>query len=170
MTGKTQGQKLEKRRREVVKSRQTDDRHHYFKCVADARFVLRRVFRIVEEQARAAGLDPLVHQVLVQIYGSENSSLRVKELAHRLDVAPAFASVLVKTLHDRGLISRNAVSADQRGTRLATTKAGSALLQEIDNQVKIHVDYFTTQLNLEQKERAVAILLFYVGLSVDDRA
>ena len=73
-------------------------RHDYFAEVAEARYVLRRVFRISEEQARAAGLDPLAHQALIQIYGSPERRLRVNQLAERLDITPAFASSLLKSL------------------------------------------------------------------------
>ena len=71
------------------------DRHDYFAEVAEARYVLRRVFRIAEEQARDAGLDPLAHQALIQIYGSPDRRLRVAQLADRLDITPAFASSLL---------------------------------------------------------------------------
>ena len=55
--------------------------HDYFVDVAEARYVLRRVFRIAEEQAKAAGLEPLTHQALIQIYGSPERRLRVNGLA-----------------------------------------------------------------------------------------
>ena len=42
------------------KARGTEDKHAYFVGVAEARYVLRKVFRIVEEQAKKFGLDPLL--------------------------------------------------------------------------------------------------------------
>jgi DNA-binding MarR family transcriptional regulator len=158
--------RLERKRRQVVRARDGKDMHHFFQCIADARFILRKVFRIIEEQARAVGLDPLVHQALIQIYGSAASALQVKELAERLDVRPAFASVLIKALQERGLVSRVRGAEDRRINQVTVTKAGRQLLHQMDRQVKVHVDYFIAQLNPEQKERAVAIMLFYVGMSV----
>ncbi len=94
--------RLEKKRREAVRCRTIVDRHRYFQGVAQARFVLRKVFRLIEEQAKLAGLDPLEHQALIQIYGSPLKRLRVKEVAERLDIVPAFASGLVKSLEGKG--------------------------------------------------------------------
>jgi len=157
---------LEQRRRAAVKSRDAEDCHHYFSCVSETRFVLRKVFRIVEEQAKTAGLDSLEHQALLQVYGAPDMRLQIKAVAERLDVPAAFASVLVKSLNERGLVSSARSSRDQRVAEVRPTRAGIDLLQQIDDRVKFHVDYFTGQLSAEQKERAVAILLFYVGLSV----
>lgn len=67
------------------KARQTEDKHLYFKGVAEARYVIRKVFRIVEDQAKKYGIDPLAHQALIQIYGSENMELQVNQIASRLD-------------------------------------------------------------------------------------
>jgi hypothetical protein len=98
--------RLERRRKKTVKARKAVDRHTYFCGVAEARFVLRKVFRLVEEEARNAGIDPLAHQALIQIYGSPDSRLRIRELAQRLDIAPSFPSDLVKLLVERGLVER----------------------------------------------------------------
>jgi len=166
MTSSVEGSRLERKRREVVRSRSSADRHHYFHSVADARYVLRKVFRIVEEQAKKAGLDPLAHQAMLQIYGSPEMQMRIKDLAERLDITPAFASVIVKDLRERGLVSRLTKAENLRVTRVTPTRTGRELLDAIDNEVKVHVDYFARGLAAEERERAVAILLFYVGLSV----
>ena len=42
----------------------------YFHGVAEARYVIRRIFRIVDEQAKSAGLEPLEHQALIQLFGA----------------------------------------------------------------------------------------------------
>ena len=80
--------RVEMRRKMVARAFHADDKHAYFESVAEARYVLRKVFRIVEEQAKSADLDPLAHQALIQIYGSPRMELRVNELADRLDIAP----------------------------------------------------------------------------------
>ncbi|MGZ0246582.1 MAG: MarR family transcriptional regulator, partial [Alphaproteobacteria bacterium] len=98
--------------------------HDYFVEVAEARYVLRRVFRITEEQARDAGLDPLAHQALIQIYGSAARRLRVNELAERLDIAPAFASSLLKSLAGDGLIDPRRGGGGHRVAWGAGTGAG----------------------------------------------
>jgi len=142
-------------------------KHVYFRGVANARYVLRKVFRIIEDQAKAAGLDPLVHQALLQIYGSAGQELRVKELAERLDISPAFASSLARTLGEKGLIERLPVRGDQRATMLRATEEGEALLTRIDAAVKLHVDYFNHQLSEEDREMTVYVMMFYVGVDLE---
>jgi len=161
--------KLEQRRQRVVKSRDTSDRHFYFNCVARTRYILRKVFRMVEEEAKRAGIDPLAQQALIQIYGSEHSMLRVKELAERLDVSSAFASSMVKLLSESGYASRHPDKVDKRVTWIGITKAGRELLHRIDEQVQIHVDYFTRTLSSADREAAMSILMFYIGISFHSR-
>src|SRR5882672_5218724 len=106
--------RLERGREKAIRARGTADRHPYFHGVAEARYLLRKVFRLVEEEAKRAGIDPLAHQALIQIYGSREGKLRVKELAERLDIAPAFSSSLVKLLVKAGYAARTRDKQDAR--------------------------------------------------------
>jgi DNA-binding MarR family transcriptional regulator len=163
-------QRLERGREKAVKARATADRHPYFYGVAEARYLLRKVFRLVEEEAKHAGIDPLAHQALIQIYGSEAGALRVKEVAERLDITPAFASSLVKSLVAKGLAVTARDKTDSRVNWVKVTKEGRALLHRIDEQVQIHVDYFTRGLSAGQTEAALSILMFYAGVSLKPAA
>jgi len=158
--------KLETRRRATVQSRTRKDKHLYFQGVANARYVLRKVFRMVEERARRASIDPLAHQALIQIYGSPRRSLRVKDVADRLDISQAFASSLIRTLVDCGFAVRSREGTDKRETQVAVTEEGIALLTAIDSSVQADVDAFTESLDEEEKEQALSILLFYVGTAL----
>jgi DNA-binding MarR family transcriptional regulator len=162
--------RLERGRERAVKARATADRRPYFQGVAQARYVLRKVFRLVEEEAKRAGLDPLAHQALIQIYGSATGALKVKDVAERLDITPAFASSLVKTLAVRGLIATKRDKLDSRVNWVQVTKEGRALLHRIDEQVQIHVDYFTRGLTSADTEAALSILMFYAGVSLKPAA
>lgn len=161
---------LEKRRRQAVRSRAVVDRHRYFAGVAQARYVLRKVFRIIEEHAKLAGLDPLAHQALIQIYGSATMQLRIKDVAERLDVAPALASNLLKSLERAGLVGRVRSTQDQRAMLVGITPEGRKLLQQIDERVQTHVDYFTQQLSAQAREIALSIMMFYIGVSFGERS
>ena len=108
----------------ATKPKKRDPGLRYFHGVADARFVIRRVFRIVDERAKLRGLEPLEHQALIQIYGARVDDLRVGALAERLDISSAFASKLVKALVSRGLIALTGSEADQRVTHVSATAAG----------------------------------------------
>jgi DNA-binding MarR family transcriptional regulator len=160
--------RLERLRRSTERSRGAVDRHSYFRNVAEARYVLRKIFRIVEEQAKPAEIDSMARQALVQIYGSARSSLRIKDIAERLDITPAFASSLVKILLRKRYVVRRPCDKDQRATWVEITESGKRMLQELDERVQIHVDYFNRQLTPDQREAALAILMFYVGVSLVD--
>ena len=136
----------------------------YFHGVADARFVIRRVFRIVDERAKSRGLEPLEHQALIQIYGARDGDVRVGTVADRIDVSPAFASKIVKALARQKLVLLADSARDQRVTNVSATPAGIALLTEIDADVRIHVGFFTRGLTAEQKAAALSIFAFYIGL------
>lgn len=145
------------------KARATEDKHTYFMGVAEARYVLRKVFRIVEEQAKKYGIDPLAHQALIQIYGSPDMELQVNQIANRLDITAAFSSSLVRTLVEKGLVVRRKDDQDQRVIYVQITSHGREVMDEIDENVKFHVDYFVSQLSAEERESALSILMFYVG-------
>ena len=157
--------RLEKRREKTVKARGTADRRVYFRGVAEARYILRKVFRLVEEEAKRAGLDPLAHQALIQIYGSADGMLRVKDMAERLDITAAFASSLVKMLTAKRYVTRVGDAKDNRVIWVKISKSARDLLDRIDAGVQIHADYFTRGLSPQQTESALSILMFYAGVS-----
>ncbi len=161
--------RLEKGREKAIKARGLSDRRLYFHGVAAARYVLRKVFRLVEEEAKRAGIDPLAHQALIQIYGSEKGALRVKEVAERLDISPAFSSSLVKMLVKKNYVTRERDKADSRVAWVKVTKKGRDTLHKIDEQVQAHVDYFTRGLSAKETEAALSILMFYAGVSLKGR-
>lgn len=148
------------------KARETEDKHTYFMGVAEARYVLRKVFRIVEEQAKKFGLDPLAHQALIQIYGSAEMELQVNQIASRLDITPAFSSSLVRLLVEKDFVLRKRDDRDQRVTYVAMTELGREVMDTIDENVKFHVDYFVGQLTQDEREGALSILMFYVGAKI----
>ncbi|CAM5203812.1 hypothetical protein CDEF62S_02958 [Castellaniella defragrans] len=104
---------LERNMLEMRSVRGMKDKHQYFVNIANTRYALRKVFRIIEEQAKAQGLEPLEHQALLQIYGSTEKRLRIKDLALRLDIPAGFASTLARTLLAKGCVEK-LKSADNR--------------------------------------------------------
>lgn len=155
--------KIEKRTAAAARSRNAADKHEYFAAVAHVRYILRKVFRIIEDKAKELGLESLAHQALLQVYGSPTQGLRVSELAERLDIAPAFASNLIKGLVKSKYLRRESDENDARVTILRITPTGRALCDKIDSDVKPHVDYFTSQLTADERETALSTLMFYVG-------
>ena len=139
----------------------------FFRGVAEARYVVRRVTRIVDEQARNHGLDPLEHQLLIQLFGAPEHARGVSQLALRLDVPSAVASRLVKRLEGSGHVARSKSDGDRRVTIVTLTDPGRQACVEIWEDVRFHVDYFQRQLDDESKQVALAVFGFYVGVALD---
>lgn len=136
----------------------------YIQAVATARYVIRKVIRIVDDAAREHGFDPLAHQALVQIFGVMGEPLTVSQLAERLDVVPAFASRLVRDLERRGLVERQRTDQDRRMTRVVATEAAAPVLAEINDQVQAYAALFHRQLTDDQRQAALVVLAFFVGI------
>lgn len=145
-----------------------EDFASHVKAIAHARYVLRRVLRLLDEQAVAGGLQPLQHQALLQIYGAENP-LPVNKVAERLDIAPALASRLVRQLEERQLVERARVPGDKRVIAVHANEAGIEVLQRIDASVHERVEAFQRGLSDEGKLGALATFAFYLGLDSDPR-
>jgi DNA-binding MarR family transcriptional regulator len=146
------------------------DFHAYMHSVAQARYVVRKVIRIVHEQAKRVGLDPLEHEALLQIYGAGSDALlSVNGLADLLDVAPALASRVIKALAAKGLVRREPSGKDKRVTLVAATDAGVAILRTVDREVHVHIDYFRKQLEDTDRVSLMAIFAFWAGLDADSK-
>lgn len=146
------------------------DFHRYVSGIAEARYAIRKVFRIVDEQARSAGLDPLEHQALLQVYGSPAQMLQVNNVAQRLDIAPAFASRMLRQLEDKGFVERRSSERDRRVTEVHITEAGREVVRRIDADVRVHAEYFQQQLPPASKSTALSIMAFYIGLDIPQEA
>jgi DNA-binding MarR family transcriptional regulator len=148
----------------MKEARESAEKHLYFRGVANARYVLRKVFRLIEEQAKEFGLDSIDHQCLIQIYGSPDRRLRVKELASRMDISQAFASNISRSLVEKGYADRVRCDEDLRSNFVGITEAGVKLLCSIDDAVRLHVEYFTKQVSSSEREMAIYMMMFYIGL------
>ncbi|WP_049569403.1 MarR family winged helix-turn-helix transcriptional regulator [Streptomyces sp. SBT349] len=149
---------------DILDDERTSDFQSYVGNIAEARYVIRRILRIADEQARQHGLEPLLHQALLQTYGAGDAGIAVNALARRLDVAGAFASRLVRQLDERGLVRRDQLASDKRVTQVTATEAGIERLRQIDDAIHHHVAYFQQQFNDQQRLAALSIFSFYVGL------
>jgi DNA-binding MarR family transcriptional regulator len=138
--------------------------HEYFRSIAEAHHVIRKVFRLVDEQAKKAGLEPLEHKLLIQVFGAPGAPLPVRAVADRLDVSSALASRLLTGLADRGLVRRVPGEGDRRVTRVTITDAGKQVLAAVDRDVREQVGRFQKQLTDEDRAGALRIFSFYLGI------
>ncbi|MCC5950039.1 MAG: MarR family transcriptional regulator [Nitriliruptoraceae bacterium] len=139
----------------------------FFRGVAEARYVVRRVTRIVDEQARGEGLDPLEHQLLLQLFGFKGGPMRINELADRLDVPAAVASRLVKGLEERGYVQRKKSSSDRRVTDVFLLPDGEQACVAIWEKVRFRMEYFQQLLPDDAKRLALSVFGFYVGAALE---
>lgn len=135
----------------------------YLAHANQARFVIRKVVRILTDVAKRNGLDGMEHQALLQVASVPGGQVPIHVLAERLDIVPAFASRLVKQLEARALIRRSRFEADKRVTLTSVTDAAMTLLRQIDEEIHFEVAYFQKGLSAPERMAALSIFAFYVG-------
>ena len=98
--------------------------------VAEFREALRRFLRQSERVARASGLTPQRHLLLLMIKGAANGSEQstVTELAERLQLAQSTVTELVSRAEEIGLVERAQSDSDGRVTNLRLTPEGERRL------------------------------------------
>jgi DNA-binding MarR family transcriptional regulator len=144
-----------------------DELHGYFSNVAAARYVIRKVFRLIDEEARAVGLDPLEHQALIQLFGAPSRTLQMKDLAERLDVGPDVASKVVSALERSGYARRARSRDDRRAINVSSTAAGERKLAAIDVRVREDISLLQRDWPRSVQLAALETFAFYAGLAVD---
>jgi DNA-binding MarR family transcriptional regulator len=146
-----------------AEGRRSSEFSEYVVSIAEARYVMRKVSRIVDDEAKLEGLDPLEHQAMLQAYGAGGKLRTVSQIAERLDIAPALASRVVNSLVGKGMVIRRSSAADKRVTEIEISDEGAELIRKIDRKVHVHMDYFQNQLTETQRLAALAIFSFYLG-------
>src|SRR5436190_24176080 len=98
--------------------------------VAEFREALRRFLRQSERVARASGLTPQRHLLLLMIKGAANGSEQstVTELSERLQLAQSTVTELVSRAEETGLIEREQSHTDARVAHLRLTEEGERRL------------------------------------------
>ncbi|HSU06356.1 MAG TPA: helix-turn-helix domain-containing protein [Acetobacteraceae bacterium] len=103
-----------------------------YEALARFRQALRRFATFSEQAARAAGLTPQQHQVLLAIKGAPGrETLSVGEIATALMIRPHSAVELIDRLAQLGLVRRRDDPHDHRRVQVALTAAAEATLEEL---------------------------------------
>jgi DNA-binding MarR family transcriptional regulator len=97
---------------------------------------LRRFVRWSEDAARAAGLTPALHQLLLAVRGggSEEAGPTIGSVADALLVKHHTAVELVQRAEASGLLERTRDEADHRRVHLRLTRAGEERLAELSDR------------------------------------
>src|ERR1700680_4726165 len=103
-----------------------------YRALAEFRHQIRRFLQFSAEAARAHGLEPQQHQLLLAVKGlPEDARPTIRELAERLQIQHHSAVELVDRLAERGAVRREHTGADRREVLLRLTRHGAALLRRL---------------------------------------
>jgi DNA-binding MarR family transcriptional regulator len=109
-----------------------------YRRLAEVRYQIRRFIRFSEEAARAAGIEPQQHQLLLAVKGMpEGRPATIGNIADRLQIHHHSAVELVDRLSERGLLQRARSESDRRQVQLHLTEAGDRILRELSRH---HLD------------------------------
>jgi DNA-binding MarR family transcriptional regulator len=103
-----------------------------YRALAEFRHQLRLFLHFSEEAARASGLEPHQHQLLLAIKGlPEGMRPTIGEIAHRLQIRHHSAVELVDRLEERGALVRETCPEDRRQVLVRLTSSGERLLRKL---------------------------------------
>jgi DNA-binding MarR family transcriptional regulator len=105
---------------------------HDYRALADFRYQLRRFLSFSSDAARAAGLEPRQHQLLLAVKGMpDDVEATVGTLADRLQTQHHSTVELVDRMENRGLVRRLRSADDRRRVLVSLTARGEALLARL---------------------------------------
>lgn len=103
-----------------------------YQALAELRYQIRRFLRSSEDAARAAGLEPQQHQLLLAIKGLPPSAQpTVGELAERLQIRHHSVVELIDRLAQRGYVRRRRSETDRRKVFVDMTPEGEEILHKL---------------------------------------
>jgi DNA-binding MarR family transcriptional regulator len=105
-----------------------------YQALAEFRYQIRRFMRFSEQVARAAGIEPQQHQLLLAVKGlPAEKKATIGELAERLQIQHHSTVELVDRLTEGGFVERQRDEEDQRRVFVRLTSRGEELLERISS-------------------------------------
>jgi DNA-binding MarR family transcriptional regulator len=106
-----------------------------YRALAALRYEIRKFLAFSEQAARAAGIEPQQHQLLLAVRGlPEGARPTIGTIAERLCVKHHTAIALIDKLEASGLVARERSSEDRREVLLRLTRDGEAMLRTLSSQ------------------------------------
>jgi DNA-binding MarR family transcriptional regulator len=103
-----------------------------YRALAEFRYQIRKFLHFSEEAARASGLEPQHHQLLLAIKGlPDGRKATIREIAERLQLQHHSTVELINRLSDRGAIERHRSEEDRREVLIRLTRLGESLLRKL---------------------------------------
>lgn len=120
-----------------------------YRSLARFRHALREFLAFSEDAARAQGITPAQHQLLLMVRGSEASGSRpsLTDVADHLHIRLHSAGELVGRAADHGLVERLIDPDDARRTLVTTTPAGRDQLERLSVLHRRELRRFRTEMN-----------------------
>lgn len=106
-----------------------------FEALAEFRYALRRFLRFSESAARAEGLTPQQHELLLAVRGFAGAAHpTVSDLAQRLQLCAQSMVGLIDRVEAQGLVRRVPDDTDHRRVMIQLTDEGDAKLRRLAAQ------------------------------------
>jgi DNA-binding MarR family transcriptional regulator len=106
-----------------------------YRPAAEFRAELRRFLRRSEDCARANGLTPRQHLLLLQIAGTNDGVGRISDLVGRLSLTQSAVTELVQRAEEAGLVQRSPSPHDGRVVDLRLTPEGERRLAAVHDEL-----------------------------------
>jgi DNA-binding MarR family transcriptional regulator len=108
-----------------------------YQALAEFRYQVRRYLHISEEAARAGGIEPQQHQLLLAVKGvPAGEEPRIAYLAERMQIQHHSAVELVDRMVKKGLITRTRGESDRREVHVQLTAQGDRVLTELTRHMR----------------------------------
>ncbi len=112
-----------------------------YRALAEFRYQIRRFLRFSEEAARAAGLEPQQHQLLLAVKGlPAGTEPTISEIADRLQIRHHSVVELIDRLESRGMVLRKRAAQDRRKVCVELTPDGEKVLETLAVQHRAELD------------------------------
>lgn len=103
-----------------------------YEALAEVRYQIRRFVNFSEAAARAAGVEPQQHQLLLTIKAMPpGETATIRACAERLQIQHHSAVELANRAEQQGLVLRQPSAEDRRAVTLSITPRGELLLREL---------------------------------------
>jgi DNA-binding MarR family transcriptional regulator len=118
-----------------------------YRALARFRFALRTFLSFSADAARAVGVAPSQHQLLLAIRGHVGPPLSISAVADQLQVKLHSATELVARAEANGLVHRSTDPDDGRRVILQLTPRGGAILDELSVAHRDELRRFRREMN-----------------------
>jgi DNA-binding MarR family transcriptional regulator len=105
-----------------------------YQALAEFRYQIRSFLGFSENAARAAGVEPQQHQLMLAVRAAAPKAATIRYLADRLQLRHHSTVGLIDRMEAAGLVRRKRTEEDRRSAEVRLTQKGSKLLGDLSVQ------------------------------------